>query len=111
MKDIYSVRKVTDIEPLTSDMELVCTIISCKHFKILCCVVYLPPDYKDDQYLNVLNSIENVIITHAHLDVLLLGDFNLNSCSANVSLNFVMLVACISTVIYLMVMVVCWTLY
>ncbi|KAF9797542.1 hypothetical protein SFRURICE_006377, partial [Spodoptera frugiperda] len=54
----------------------------------ICLLVYLPPNYTDEQYLNVLTCIENVICTYSDLNVLILGDFNLNSCSTNIKTTF-----------------------
>lgn len=72
----------------TDDMELLATVIQWKNLKFICCVVYLPPNYKEEQYLQVLNCLENIICIYSDLNVLILGDFNLNSCSAIVKTQF-----------------------
>lgn len=82
------VRQIQDIDGLTSDMEVLFAIITWKKIKFLCGVVYLPPNYNDNQYLSVLNCIENVICQYSSLNVILFGDFNLNSCSINVKNQF-----------------------
>ncbi|CAK1596412.1 unnamed protein product [Parnassius mnemosyne] len=88
IRDRYNVKIVTDIVSMTDDKELIFAIVTFKNVKVLCCVVYLPPNYKDEQYLNVLTCIENVICTYPDLNVLILGDFNLNSCSTNIKTSF-----------------------
>lgn len=88
IRDRYNVKIVTDIVSMTDDKELIFAIVTFKNIKFLCCVVYLPPNYKDEQYLNVLTCIENVICTYPDLNVLILGDFNLNSCSTNIKTTF-----------------------
>ncbi|KAH9633748.1 hypothetical protein HF086_011047 [Spodoptera exigua] len=88
VRDCFSVREITNIDGLTPDMELIFAIIGVKHRKLLCCVVYLPPNYNDDQYLRVLACIENAVLTYASINVLILGDFNLNSCTVNIKTNF-----------------------
>jgi exonuclease III len=89
VRNTYTLHGVVGVDGSTSDMELIFAIISGKNVsKFLCCVVYLPPSYKDDQYLSVLTSIENAIVTYSTLNVIILGDFNLNSCSADVKTNF-----------------------
>jgi hypothetical protein len=88
VKESYSVHVLNNVDGLTRDKELVFVIITTKNIKLLCCVAYLPPNYKDEQYLSVLTCIENVICKYSDLDVILLGDFNLNSCSTNVKGQF-----------------------
>lgn len=88
VRDCYSVRIISNIANLTVDKELLFAIVSHKDVKFLCCVVYLPPNYNDEQYLNVLTCIEDVICTYSDLAILIIGDFNLNSCSANVKMHF-----------------------
>lgn len=88
VRNNYSARLITDIDGISDDMEVLIVKLEYKCTKLLCCVVYLPPNYKDDQYLNVLNCLENAICKYSELDVLVLGDFNLNSCSAHVHHQF-----------------------
>jgi hypothetical protein len=88
VRECYSTQVVTDIDGFMPDMELLCLIINCKNVKLLCCVVYLPPSYKDYQYLSVLTCMENLICSYSNLNVLIMGDFNLNSCSNNVIMQF-----------------------
>lgn len=88
VRNCYTAQQVTDVDSLTSDMELIFVIISGKNIKFLCCVVYLPPKTTDEKYQNVLTCIENAIMTYSYLNVLILGDFNLNSCSVNAKSNF-----------------------
>lgn len=88
IRDCYIARPVVDIDGLTSDMELIFVNIKKNNLNILCCVTYLPPSYNDEQYLNVLTCIENTISSNPDLHILILGDFNLNSCSANVKTHF-----------------------
>lgn len=88
IRDHYIVKIITDIVSMTDDKELIFAIVTFKNVKVLCCVVYLPPNYTDEQYLNVLTCIENVICTYSDLNVLILGDFNLNSCSTNIKTTF-----------------------
>jgi hypothetical protein len=88
VRECYSVHVLKDIDGYTRDKELIFVIITIKNIKLLCCVAYLPPNYKEEQYLSVLTCIENVISENSNLDVLVLGDFNLNSCSTNVKYQF-----------------------
>lgn len=80
----FTVKHITDIDGLTAHQELVIAALSYKNIKMLCCVVYLPPSYTTDQYLNVLNVLENTVCKYSSLDILILGDFNLNSHSKTV---------------------------
>lgn len=86
--DIYTVRVIKNIDGLTSDKELIFAIVSSKMIKFLCCVVYLPPSYNDEKYLDVLSCIESAVCAYSNMNVLILGDFNLNSCSENVKTQF-----------------------
>lgn len=88
VRDCYNLRVVTNIDELTPDKEILFAVVSWKNVKFLCCVVYLPPSYNDEQYLNVLTCIENAICKFSDMDVLIFGDFNLNSCSVNVKTQF-----------------------
>ncbi|CAK1581103.1 unnamed protein product [Parnassius mnemosyne] len=88
VRDSCEVRVISDIDGMTPDKELIFALVSCKNVKFLCCVVYLPPNYCDDQYIDVLTCIENALCTYSNLNVLVLGDFNLNSCSTNVKTQF-----------------------
>lgn len=81
-------RPITNIDGLTSEMELLISHGSFKNIKFICCVVYLPPNYKDEQYINVLCCIENVLCKYSDIDVIITGDFNLSSCSVTVRTHF-----------------------
>lgn len=77
-----SLRLVSDIEGLAPDKEVLFAVVGCKNYKFLCVVVYLPPNYRDDQYLSVLTCIENAVIKYSSsMDIVVLGDFNPNSLS------------------------------
>lgn len=89
VRNCYTVQRVTNVDAYTPDMELLFAIIGGKSVeKFLCCVVYLPPNCSDNLYLDVLTCIENAIISYSSLNVVIIGDFNLNSCSVNVKFNF-----------------------
>ncbi|CAG4990002.1 unnamed protein product [Colias eurytheme] len=88
VRDCYTLHRLTNVDGLTSEMEIIFAIVSWKNVKFLFCVVYLPPNYNDHQYLSVLNCIENVICQYPDLEIIIVGDFNLNSCSINVKNNF-----------------------
>lgn len=87
-RECYSIRVLHDIDGLTPDKELLFAIITYKNLKFLCCVVYLPPCYNEEQYMSVLSCIENAVCKYPDLHFLLLGDFNLNSCNSNVKVKF-----------------------
>lgn len=88
VRDCFSVRVIEKVDGLTPDMELIMAVVNLKGISCLFCVVYLPPNYNNEQYLNVLTCIENVMCDYPNINVLVLGDFNLNSCSVNVKMNF-----------------------
>lgn len=82
--DKYSITNVTDIDGLSDDKEVLIATVCHKNIKFIVCVVYLPPNYNDVQYLNVITCLENMVCKFSNLDIIVLGDFNLNSCSSNV---------------------------
>lgn len=88
VRDCFNVRVVEDNAVVNVDKELLSAIVSSKQVKFLCCVVYLPPNYKDDQYLNVLSCLEDLVCSYSDMKVLIIGDFNLNSVTANVKTHF-----------------------
>lgn len=88
VRDIYTVRVIKNIDGLTPDKELIFAIVSSKMMKFLCCVVYLPPSYNDEKYLDVLSCVESAVCAYSNMNVLILGDFNLNSCSEHVKTQF-----------------------
>lgn len=91
VRDHYTVKLITDVDGLSDDKEILVAKIMWKNYKLLICVVYLPPNYNDSQYVDVLTCLENVICKYSSfLDILIFGDFNLNSCSAAVRLQFEM---------------------
>lgn len=88
VRDCYSVHVLRNIDGLTPDKEVLFAVISSKLLTFLCCVVYLPPRYNDEQYFNVLTCIENAVNVYPDIDVLIMDDFNLNSCSAHTKRQF-----------------------
>lgn len=88
VRNCYSVRMITDVDGLTPDKELLFAIIKSINIKLLCCVVYLPPNCTVEHYLSTLTCIENAVCSHPELALLVLGDFNLNSFSNNVKTQF-----------------------
>lgn len=52
------------------------------------CVVYLPPSYSSEQYLDVLTCTENAINMYTEYPIMIVGDFNLNSCNNSVRSQF-----------------------
>lgn len=84
VKDRYHAHLITDVDGWSSTMELLFVVIRVNNVKILVCVVYLPPDCRDEQYCNVLACIENAICKYSTYRIIIVGDFNLNSCSKNV---------------------------
>lgn len=88
VRDCFLVREIIEIDGLTLDKELIFAIVNWKNVKFLCCVVYLPPSYDDVLYLNVLTCIESAICAYSNMHVILIGDFNLNSCSSYVKTQF-----------------------
>lgn len=83
VKDQYDAQQITDVDSLASSKEVLFVRIIIKGVKLLICVVYLPPDYGDEQYVNVLTCIENAVCKYPSLEAVIVGDFNLNSCSVN----------------------------
>ncbi|KAH9636137.1 hypothetical protein HF086_007089, partial [Spodoptera exigua] len=88
VKSSYSVQRITNIDQLTDDKEILFATISSKNIKFLVCVVYLPPNYCDKQYLDVLSCIENAVSMYSEYQFLIVGDFNLKSCNKSVRTQF-----------------------
>lgn len=88
VKDRCDAHLITDVDGLSLSMELLFVKLVTKGTKFLICVVYLPPRSSDEEYLNVFSCIENAICTYSSLEVIIVGDFNLNSCSTNVRNQF-----------------------
>ncbi|KAJ2950561.1 hypothetical protein O0L34_g8806 [Tuta absoluta] len=88
IKDCYSARMLIDIDGLTPDKEILFALITWKNVKFLLCVCYLPPSYNETQYTNVLDCLENGVTKYSTLNVIIIGDFNLNSCSTKVKRQF-----------------------
>lgn len=81
VRDHHPIRQILDIDGFTDEIEVVSAIVELKHKNILLCVVYIPPNSKDIKYINTFEVLENIIVKYSKLDVLILGDFNLNSGS------------------------------
>jgi hypothetical protein len=64
VKESYSVHVLNNVDGLTRDKELVFVIITTKNIKLLCCVAYLPPNYKDEQC--PLLHIFNLALQHSN---------------------------------------------
>lgn len=88
VRDTFSSRRITNIDGLTAAQEVLFVLITYKNIKFLCCVVYLPPNYNNMEYIHVLQTIENAICKLAPVEVVVIGDFNLNSVSTYVREQF-----------------------
>ncbi|KAH9630940.1 hypothetical protein HF086_012085 [Spodoptera exigua] len=88
VKSNINVKRITNVDDLTDDKELLFAIVTLKNVKLLVCVVYLPPNYSDKQYLDVLNCIENAVDTFSDYPIVIVGDFNLKSCNVSVQTQF-----------------------
>lgn len=84
VRDQYKVQQIVNVDGYSEDIEVVIGIITLKLIKLLCCVVYIPPNSKDEKYLNTFILLENLVNKYPKLDIVIFGDFNLNSCSQNV---------------------------
>ncbi|CAH2093700.1 unnamed protein product [Euphydryas editha] len=88
VRDQYKVQQVTDIDGYLLDIEVVIGIVTLNHKKIICSVVYIPPNSNDEKYINTFSLLENIVAKYDKLDFLIVGDFNLNSCSQNVLMQY-----------------------
>ncbi|CAF4878055.1 unnamed protein product [Pieris macdunnoughi] len=67
--------------------EIVCATVYLKsRFMFMLCIVYTPPNTNDVEYFLLLKTIEEFCSKYD--DVLVIGDFNLYSCSNNVNTYF-----------------------
>lgn len=89
VRNQYKVQHISDIDGYSSDIELVTAIVTLRCKKVLCCVVYVPSGANDDKYLNTFVVLENIVGKYPKMDVLIVGDFNLNIyTSQNVNLHY-----------------------
>ncbi|KAG6446679.1 hypothetical protein O3G_MSEX004560 [Manduca sexta] len=83
----YEIREVAvpgDININERAFELVCaTVHKNSKFCFCCCVVYIPPSSNDQEYLFLFQIIEHVCVKYKN--IIVVGDFNLNSSSYNTS--------------------------
>lgn len=84
VKSTYTVSIVNDIDGLSDDKEVLFVRVRSKKESFLICVVYLPPNYTECQYLDVLDCIENAACKYCTCNVIIVGDFNLNSFNSHV---------------------------
>lgn len=83
-----TVQRIMDIDDLTEDKELIFAKVTWKHIQFICCVAYLHPRTSDEKYISVFNCIEHAMTKYSAHKFILMGDFNLNTASANVNLNY-----------------------
>lgn len=88
VKDTCKAKLVTDIDGITSKCEVLFVLVSRKNVKFLICVVYCPPNYKENEYLEVLSCLENAVTKYSTLDIAIVGDFNLNSFGSHVKSQY-----------------------
>lgn len=87
-RDSLNMQQILDIEGYSHEIEIVVAILTLKYKKIVCCVVYIPPHSSEDRYSNTFSVLENVIAKFPKLDIIILGDFNLNSCSQDIRMHY-----------------------
>lgn len=88
IKKTNKFKQIVDIDGYCNDIELVIAIVTFKYTKIVVCVVYIPPNSGEMKYINTFTVIENLVYKYPKLGILIIGDFNLNSCNQNVLLQF-----------------------
>ncbi|CAH2097371.1 unnamed protein product [Euphydryas editha] len=59
------------------------TVYLHNRFLFLCCVIYIPPNSKENDYMIMFKIIEDYC--NIYRDVLVLGDFNLHFCPVNIT--------------------------
>lgn len=65
--------------------EVVCAnVYKQNRFLFTCCVVYIPPQTNEDEYLLMFRILETICNKYNN-NVIILGDFNLFSCNNNIS--------------------------
>ncbi|XP_045507160.1 uncharacterized protein LOC123703258 [Colias croceus] len=84
--ELRSVPVPCDINIAARAFELVCaTVYLKKRYLFTVCVVYIPPNSNECEYMLLFKTIEGYY--NKYSDLLVIGDFNLYSCSLNV-LNY-----------------------
>lgn len=81
----FELRPVSAGDVTVSDQvfELICAnVYFCDKCLFLCCVVYIPPNSNECDYMILFNIIEQLCVKYSQ--VLVIGDFNLYSCSLNI---------------------------
>jgi hypothetical protein len=81
---LRSVQLPSDVTVSDKVFELVCAKVYKRDlFLFLCCVVYIPPNSKECDYLILFRIIEQLCVSYSK--VVVVGDFNLHSCTTYVS--------------------------
>lgn len=71
----------------TCVFEMICATVHLnKRFLFVCCVVYIPPGSSENDYMLLFRIIEKLCVRYG--EVIVIGDFNLYSCPANISNYF-----------------------
>lgn len=82
----YELRRMSlpgDVNIDDCSFELVCAkVFSRSRYLFLCCVVYIPPNSDDRDYMLLFHLIEQLCVNN--VNIVVIGDFNLHSCSINV---------------------------
>lgn len=77
----------------TYNFEVLCATIHLKsRFLFACCVVYIPPNCDESEYMLLFKLLEQICVRYKS-NVVILGDFNMFSCNNNVKNYFEYFVA------------------
>lgn len=82
--ELRQVQVTSDININKHNFELIsASIYKQNRLLFTCCVVYIPPNSEENEYIVMFSLLEDICIKYKH-NVVILGDFNLFSCNSSI---------------------------